>query len=135
MDWEFPVESVMRSPPVMAWSSDTVSSIVEKMVQENIGAVIICDMDVIPIGIITERDIVERIVNKDRDPAKTLAFEVMSAPIVTIESDRSVVEALKLMRNMRVRRLAVTKEGRLVGIITERRLLDALVTRLTEIEE
>ena len=135
MGWEFPVESVMRSPPVMAWSSDTVSSIVKKMVQENIGAVIICDMDVVPIGIITERDIVERIVNKHRDPAKTLAFEVMSAPIVTIESDRSVVEALKLMKDRKVRRLAVTKEGRLVGIITERRLLDALVTRLTETEE
>ncbi|MEM2876383.1 MAG: CBS domain-containing protein [Candidatus Bathyarchaeia archaeon] len=121
------VESVMRSPPVMAWFSDTVLSIVEKMVSNNIGAVIVCDNDLVPFGIITERDIIEKIVLTHKDPAKTLAQEVMSSPIISIEADKPITDALKKMRDNQIRRLAVTRNGILVGIITERRILDSLV--------
>ena len=121
------VESVMRSPPIMAWFSDTVSSVVEKMVSNNIGAVIVVDNDLVPFGIITERDIIEKIVWARRDPDKTLAQEIMSAPIITIEVGKSIRDALKLMHDNQIRRLAVTKNGILVGIVTERRILDSLI--------
>ena len=120
------IESVMRSPPVTALFSDSVSYVTEKMVSNNIGAVIIISGGR-PSGIITERDTVEKIVRTRRDPDKTRAAEIMSSPLITIDSTKTVAEALKIMRDRKIRRLAVIKNGRLVGIVTERRLLDSLI--------
>ena len=58
---------------------------------------------------------------------KTKAQEIMSSPLVAIDVDKTVRDAIEMMRNKNVRRLAVTKNGRLVGIISERRVLDALI--------
>jgi len=121
-----PVESVMRSPPVTASFSDTTSTIVDKMVTKNIGAIIV-ESGGKPVGIITERDILERVIKAHKDPNKIKATEIMSSPIITIESDRLLTDALKIMREKRIRRLVVTRGGNLIGIITERRILDSLV--------
>jgi len=120
------VESVMRSPPVTALITDTVSSIAEKMISNNIGAVVIMSGGV-PSGIVTERDLIEKIMRVHKDPVKTRAPDIMSSPLLTIEVDKSVTDALRLMRDRKIRRLGVTRKGQLVGIVTERRLLDSLV--------
>ena len=120
------VESVMRSPPVTVSFSDTVSTIVDKMVTRNIGAIIV-ESGGKPVGIITERDILERVIRANKDPNKTKATDIMSSPIITIESDKTLTDALKIMREKRIRRLVVTRGGNLTGIITERRILDSLV--------
>ena len=120
------IESVMRRPPVTALFSDSISYVTEKMISNNIGAVIVLSGGK-PSGIITERDIVEKIVRARRDPDKTRAAEIMSSPLLTIEAEKTVLDALKIMRDSDIRRLAVTKNGRLVGIVTERRLLNSLV--------
>ena len=119
------VESVMRSPPVTALFSDTIWSIADKMFTNNIGSVIVMSGGA-PSGIVTERDIVKSIVRDRKDPMKTKAQEIMSSPLATIDVDKTVRDAIEMMRNKNVRRLAVTKNGRLVGIISERRVLDAL---------
>ena len=120
------VETVMRSPPVTVLFSDTVSSITEKMVSNNIGAVIVMSGGS-PTGMVTERDIVRKVVRGRKDPSRTRAQEIMSTPLVSIEADKSVRDALRLMGDTEIRRLAVTRGGRLIGIVTERRLLDSLV--------
>jgi len=119
------VETVMRSPPVTALFSDTILFVTEKMVANNIGAVIVMSGGE-PAGIVTERDIVEKVVRLHKDPTKTRAQEVMSSPLISIEAGKSVTDALRMMRDKKIRRLAVTKGGRLVGVVTERRLLDSL---------
>jgi len=126
LDLSVSIETVMRSPPVTALFSDSVSYIAEKMISNNIGAIIIISGGK-PSGIITERDIVEKIVRPRRDPDKTRAMEIMSSPLLTIEAGKSIEDALKIMRDKKIRRLAVTRDGRLVGIVTERRLLDSLI--------
>jgi len=120
------VSSVMRSPPVAAAPSETVASVAEKMVMENIGAIIIMSGEV-PVGIVTERDMVEKVLRWGKDPRMTSVRDIMSPNIVTIEADESVIEALRMMRDRKIRRLAVARDGELVGIVTERRLLDSLV--------
>ncbi|MEM2428518.1 MAG: CBS domain-containing protein, partial [Candidatus Bathyarchaeia archaeon] len=62
-----------------------------------------------------------------RSPAATYAHEVMSKPLITIEADKPISEALRIMRDNKIRRLVVTRRGNLVGILTERRIIDALV--------
>jgi len=120
------VESVMRSPPVTALVSDSIATAAEKMVSNNIGAIIIISGGV-PAGIVTERDMVEKVIRARKDPSKTRTQDVMSSPLISIESDKSVADALQLMRGKKIRRLAVTRKGTLIGIVTERRLLDSLV--------
>lgn len=116
----------MRSPPVKVLFSDTVATVIDKMSTYDIGAVIV-EMGGKPVGIITEKDILNRVIRAGKNPALTYAHEVMSKPLITIEADKTLSEALKLMRDNKIRRLAVTKRGMLVGILTERRIIDALV--------
>jgi CBS domain-containing protein len=92
------------------------------MVEQNIGAVIVVDKGR-PVGIITERNILERVLVQNLNVYQTQAKEVMSTPLVSIESDRPIREALDLMRQHHIRRLAVTENDALVGLVTERRLL------------
>jgi CBS domain-containing protein len=118
----------MRSPPVTALFSDSASSIVDKMIVNNIGAIIIMSGGN-PVGIITERDIIEKVTKAGRDPSRIRAEEIMSSPLISIEADKTIMDALILMREKKIRRLGVTRKGRLIGIVTERRVLDALATR------
>jgi signal-transduction protein with cAMP-binding, CBS, and nucleotidyltransferase domain len=118
------VESVMRSPPVTASVTESVLSIANRMVSNDIGAIIVVINESIA-GIITERDLVDRVVRMQRNPANTRAQDIMTSPVKTIEVDSKVADALKLMRYDRVRRLVITRKGKLVGIVSERRLLES----------
>lgn len=103
------VESVMRSPPVTTLFSDTAWSIADKMFTNNIGSVIVMSGGT-PSGMVTERDIVKSIVKDRKDPMKTKAQEIMSSPLVVIDADKTVRNAIEMMRDKNVRRLAVTKK-------------------------
>lgn len=116
----------MRTPAVSVLFSDSVSTVVERMVTYDIGAVVV-EQGGRPVGIITEKDILARVLREDRDPRGTYAYQVMSSPLVTVEADTPLSEALKLMRDRKIRRLVVTRRGVLAGIVTERRILYALV--------
>ena len=72
-----------------------------------------------PIGIITERDFLRKVVAKGLDPTKLKVEDVMSAPIVTIDMDEKIKEASLLMDKNNIRRLAVVDEkGEIVGKVT-----------------
>ncbi|MBO3802328.1 MAG: CBS domain-containing protein [Candidatus Brockarchaeota archaeon] len=120
-----PVERIMRAPPLTAQFSDNVSTIVDRMVTYDVGCCIIMSGGG-PVGIVTERDILERVIKSGKEPSKTLAQDVMSSPVLTIDNNKPVSHALKMMRDKNVRRLAVVKGGKIVGIVTERRILDSL---------
>ena len=119
------VKKIMRSPAVTAKISDSVLLVAEKMIEKNIGAIIIVARDTVA-GIITERDIVEKVVKKQKNPANIRVKDVMSSPVKIVKSKCTVAEAFTIMRYDKIRRLAVTKKGKLVGIVTERRLLNWL---------
>ena len=70
----------------------------------------------VPIGIVTERDIVRRVVAK-KLPLDTKVSEIMSTSLITVDPDASLKEAAKLMSSNKIRRLPVLKQNRLVGII------------------
>lgn len=120
------VTSAMRSPPVISLHSDSIQSIIQKMVTFDIGAVIVADGDK-PMGIITERDLLEWELTTSKDPNQKVAREIMSSPITVVEQDTSLTDALKLMRDKHIRRLAVIQEDKIMGIVSERRILEALI--------
>ena len=119
----------MRRPPVTVSPLESAASLSYRIVKENIGAVIV-EEEGRAVGMITEKDVLDRVISKDKNMYQTRAKDIMSKPIVSIETDRPVKQALELMRKNNIRRLAVTKNEVLVGIVTERRLLAVIVSEL-----
>lgn len=69
-------------------------------------------------GIVTERDLVRKVLAEDRDPSKILIYQIMSTNLVTATPETSIEAASKIMTEHRVRRLPVIKDGELLGIVT-----------------
>jgi signal-transduction protein with cAMP-binding, CBS, and nucleotidyltransferase domain len=75
------------------------------------------------IGILTDTDMVRRVVADGVDTLTTTAEKIMSAPILTIEGDKTVLDASDLMAQKHIRHLGVTQDGKLVGMISVRDIL------------
>jgi signal-transduction protein with cAMP-binding, CBS, and nucleotidyltransferase domain len=73
-----------------------------------------------PIGIITERDILYKVVAAGLDSSTTEVRDVMSAPVATVESGAKVADAIAKMSKLGVRRLGVTRKGNLIGLVTQK---------------
>jgi CBS domain-containing protein len=101
------------------------------MLTNNIGSVIVVEGEK-PVGIITEKDILNRLVGTQRDLDKTTANEIMSSPLVTINRDKSLLEALNIMESSEIRRLVVVDKGKIVGILSERRVLEKSEEKLMQ---
>ena len=113
---------IARDPVSTVLLSTHVSDVAKTMVEQNVGAVVVT-RDYEPLGIITERDIIERVVLANKSIYEVVAQEIMTAPLLTIDSERTVEEALSIMHKNHLRRLVVVKGEKLFGIVTERRLL------------
>ena len=118
------VGSIARMPTPTVNRSEPISRIASLMVNCNIGAVIVV-RDAEPLGIVTERDLIRRVIYEKKDAREIVAQEIMTAPLITISYDRTIDEALEIMKNNHVRRLVVLKGNTMVGLLTERRLLRA----------
>lgn len=75
------------------------------------------------IGILTDTDMMRRIVASGSDPNKTTVEQIMSAPILTIEENKTLLDANDLMAQAHVRHLGVARDGKLVGMISVRDLV------------
>src|SRR5262245_52143923 len=94
----------------------------EIMRDKNIGSLFVTrNKDII--GIITDTDLVRRSVATGADPSKTTVEQIMSAPIITIEEHKTLLDANDLMAREHLRHLGVTRGGKLVGMISVRDLV------------
>lgn len=116
------VEEIMTRNPRAASSDITAQSAAKLMRQEDVGSLIILE-DGAAIGMVTEKDLVQKVVAEGRSPSKVRIAAIMSTPLITIGPKESVSDAAKRMANLRLRRLPVLKDGRLVGVLTENDVL------------
>ncbi|MBS7624127.1 CBS domain-containing protein [Candidatus Bathyarchaeota archaeon] len=126
------VKDIMTSPVITVREDSRADEAARLMRDNNIGCVIVSTADEKPIGIITERDLITRVVAEDIQPSKVTAREIMSTPLITIDADKTISEAAKEMNRHNIRRLAVMYKGRLVGIISSKDIL-AVTPELIEI--
>lgn len=117
------VKHVMSSPVITVTGREPVTRVAEIMEEHNIGSVVVTDEKERPQGIITERDIVTRVVAGKLNPKTVKADRAMSKPLVTIDPEASVREAARLMNKRNVKRLGVTYKGRLVGLLSSKDVL------------
>ena len=112
------VRHVMTAAPKTLSPERTVADAAGLMEQYDIGVIPLADADGALVGIVTDRDLVVRVLAKRRDPGEVRLGEIATADTVTITPDRNVSEARDLMAEHRVRRLAVVKDGALVGMLS-----------------
>ena len=113
------VKEVMKPQPVIVQPFITVLEAAKIMRDKKIGNVIIAELQH-PIGILTESDIIKKVVCEGKNAQDVSVEEVMTSPLVITEPYISVQEALKIMGKCNIRRLPVVENNELVGIITQR---------------
>ncbi len=118
------VRDIMSRPPITAKESDTAMTAAKLMTKHDVGCIIVVDKTGKPSGIITERDIVERVASKNLVPSAVKVTEAMSKPIIGVPTTTRVREAAKQMNQSKIRRLAVLDSGKLVGILTMKDILE-----------
>ena len=116
------VGSIARISVPSVEPSTPVSKIASIMTKQNIGSVIVTS-DLGVMGIVTERDIIERVALAKKDLYGLVAQDIMTSPVITVHYDRTLQEALKIMKDNNIRRLIVVKGKSILGLVTERRLL------------
>lgn len=101
----------------------TVHSVAHAMAERNVGAAAVVENDRL-VGIITERDVLQKVVAADRDSMNLRVLDVMSSPVISIALHTSVADAADVMRRNHIRHLPVLDaEGKVVGILAQRYVL------------
>jgi len=111
------VEDVMVEDVISVPESATVREAAELMNNHEIGCLVVTRNGK-PVGIVTETDMVKRVILEPVDPEETKVSKIMSKPIVVGNPQMDVDEASKLMRRRRIKKLPVVEKGRLVGLVT-----------------
>ncbi len=112
------VSDLMTKDIVHLTKDSRISEVMRHMVKADVGSVVICEGPK-PIGIITEKDILARVVLKELDPAEARADDIMTKDIITISEHSNIDSAARLMRKKRIKRLIVIEGGDVRGIITQ----------------
>ncbi len=139
------IKDVMTSPLITVKENTCIPMVAQLMEHYKIGSVVVTSRQGKPLGIITEKDLVVRILTKITDKGlvkrvlgegahigKLTAGEVMTSPLVVISPEGTLVEAARKMRRHNIRRLGITSKGKLIGIISNKDIL-AVTPELVEI--
>lgn len=103
--------------------ADRLTDAVETMQRQNISSLVVCESGN-PVGILTDRDLRNKVIARGRDPRTLTVADVMNSPLITISEDDYLFEALHRISRHRIHRLAVTgRGGELTGIITNSDIL------------
>jgi len=121
------VSEIMTTNLTKAPVSSTISEVMEMMVTEDVGRIIITE-DEIPVGIFTEKDVLKRVVNAKINVRKTPIKDVMTAPVRAVREETHIVDAFGKMYRGKYRHLLVRgRRGKIVGIVSMRRILNLAV--------
>ena len=131
----FLVKDVMSSPVITTQEAAPANKVAELMDKHGLGCIIVTGKGAKPLGIITERDLVGRVLAKNVKPDTLKAKEVMTSPLITIEPDETISEAARRMSRLNIRRLGVTYKGQLVGLLSSKDILAVMPELLETIQE
>jgi CBS domain-containing protein len=119
MTKEVIVKEAMKTNLVMVEPTTTVLEAAKRMKKNRIGNVLVVEKKQ-PIGILTESDILKKVVAEGKNASEVLVEEVMSTPVVVADPYISLEEAMKTMGKCNIRRLPVIENGELIGVITQK---------------
>jgi CBS domain-containing protein len=116
--WEIiKIKDIMTRDVITVDKDTSILDTAKLMEEKNISSVIVAEGGM-PVGIVTERDLVRKVIIKDLD-AKSPVSTIMSSPLVTVSKEENISSAAELMMKKKIRRLPVVDKGKLMGIVTE----------------
>jgi CBS domain-containing protein len=115
---ELRVGDAMTRGVIYATPADNIQRIAEIMKKNDIDSVIVMDKSR-GVGIVTDTDIIVKVVALGKDPKTTSVSSVMTTPLITITPDKDVDLAARMMRDKNIKRLVVMQNAKIVGIISE----------------
>ncbi|MFI5421624.1 MAG: CBS domain-containing protein [Nitrososphaerales archaeon] len=119
---DLPVSSYVQES-VIVYADDAVRDAAKLMRDKQVGSVLVAEKSGELLGIVTEWDLIARVLATDRDIDRMRVREVMSAPLLKVDSATRTQDALRLMTNRGLRRLAVMEDGVIVGTITQSQIV------------
>jgi transcriptional regulator with GAF, ATPase, and Fis domain len=125
----------MNVVEIMTWDvaglqcKASVAEAAEIMTSHHISCIVILEEDEV-VGVLTERDLLKRVVGLQKDPADVKLKEVMSSPVICVPPDCPVFTASRIMENIDIRRLVVTEDKHLCGIVTQTDVFRAVKKKL-----
>jgi two-component system sensor kinase FixL len=128
------ISEIMSKDVSVIQGRATVAEASEIMASRNISSIIIMDAGRVT-GLLTERDLLKRVVAFNRNPHYTKAEEIMSSPVFIIPPNYSIFSASRTMENKNIRRLVVMENKKLCGIVTQTDILKAVKNKVKEEEE
>lgn len=111
------VQDIMIKEVITVDEKSTVKQAADVMNRFEIGCLIVTKEGK-AVGILTERDLLKRVVSEAKRPTSTKVLRVMSRPIIVVEPDMDLEEAAKLMFKLKIKKLPVVESGKLMGLIT-----------------
>jgi CBS domain-containing protein len=113
-------KNLMDTNVVYVDEERSVADVVKTMLEQTVWSVLVT-RDGMPVGVITERDVLTKVIGKGFDVNLLRAKEIASAPILTVNQDTPIGEALKVMIDNNIRRIFVVDDGKIIGRITQTR--------------
>ena len=95
----------------------TVFEALTLMAAKNVGALPVVEAEKV-VGIVSERDYARKVVLKGRSSVDTLVHEIMSSPVITVDSHQNVETCMSMMTNSHLRNLPVVEDGKLLGLLS-----------------
>ncbi len=119
------LSEVMTSTLHTIFYDQTAEEAAKAMLDNRAGSLIVIpkEDELKPIGIITERDIVTRVVAQGKNPKKTIVDDIATKPVVTAAPTMDIAKAMELMAKLNIRRIVIVEGNQMVGIVTYRDLL------------
>lgn len=114
----FLVKDIMTKEVITVKPDSTIDTVTQKMVHHKISSIIVVEQKT-PIGIISERDFVTKILAKGMKKKGLVARDVMSSPLLTLKPNDSIMNAMRMMQQNKVRHFVVVDGDSLKGIVTE----------------
>lgn len=128
------IENVMTKEVIVAAPEESVSSASKLMKEEKVGSVVIVDRWGRPIGILTDRDIVIRVVAEGLNPEEISVGEVMTPNLILGKREERIFDAVRKMADKGIRRLPVVDdENRVVGMVSIADLMAILITEMSNL--
>ncbi|MDF1556700.1 MAG: CBS domain-containing protein [ANME-2 cluster archaeon] len=126
METGLPVKEIMTHDPIAVNINTKISEAARTMSELDVGSIIVMEGNN-PVGILTEHDMVKKIISMNKVPDSLTLKSVMTTPLITIDADEDVLRAKDLMLKLHIRRIPIVKDKKLVGLVTDTDLVSVSI--------
>ena len=128
-----PLKEILNRNVITIGPTAPVSEAAYLMMSEDIGALVVVDRERFPLGIITDRDLIISVMAEGKNPEEVIVEEVMTKDLVYVDEDTNILDILSTLSEYSIRRMPVTKDGKLTGIVSVDDLIVVIATELVDL--